>query len=59
MAKTVKARWVGPFEADLPDGTHLVPGETGVEISAGEAELSDHWDVQGSAAKKTSKESDE
>lgn len=54
MAKTVKARWVGPYEADLPDGTHLVPGETVVEISAGEAEGSDNWEVQGQP-KKTSK----
>lgn len=46
MAKTAKALWIGPYEADLPDGTHLVPGETVVEVSAGEAEASDHWEVQ-------------
>lgn len=58
MAKTVKARWIGPFEADLPDGTHLVPGETVVEIPAGEAESSAHWEAQG-GSKKTSKGDDE
>lgn len=58
MPKTVKARWIGPFEADLPNGTHLVPGETVVEISAGEAEGSDHWETQG-GSNKTSKGDDQ
>lgn len=58
MAKTVKALWVGPFEADLPDGTHLVPGETVVEVSAGEAAESDHWETQ-SQPKKTPKGDDQ
>lgn len=48
MAKTVKARWVGAFEAELPDGTVLVPHETVAEISAGEAQESDHWQPVGS-----------
>lgn len=47
MAKTetVEATWVAPFEASLPDGTVLVPGETKAEIPAGEAEASDNWSV--------------
>lgn len=51
MAKTVKATWVGPFEAELSDGTHCVPGETVVEIGAAEAEASDHWETKGSGKK--------
>lgn len=39
----IKARWVGPGEVSLPDGTHLVPGETVYEISEGEARESDNW----------------
>lgn len=47
--KTVRARWVAGFEAMLPDGRVLVPGETIVEIPVGEAEQSDHWEVQGAS----------
>lgn len=43
-SETVKALWVGPFEAELPDGTKLVPRETVVEIPVGEAEESDYWE---------------
>lgn len=48
MAKTetVKALWVAGYEASLPDGTVLVPNETVVELSAGEADQSDNWAVQ-------------
>lgn len=47
----VNAKYVGPGEAlaILADGTehHLIPGETVVAISKGEAEASSNWDVQG------------
>ena len=33
---TVKATWVGSYQGELPDGTQLVPGETVVEIPAGD-----------------------
>lgn len=39
----VKALWVGPFEAQVPDGTVLIPGETVYEVTAGEAEQSAYW----------------
>lgn len=42
--KTVKARWVAPYEAFLPDRTLLVPGETVAEIPETEAKASDHWE---------------
>lgn len=42
---TVKAIWQGPFEAELPDRTVLVPGQTVVEIPREEAEGSDYWKV--------------
>jgi hypothetical protein len=45
--KPVKARWVGTYEAQLTDGTVLVPGETVAEIPPGEAEASDNWEVVG------------
>lgn len=45
--KHVNARWVAPFEAQLPDGTPLVPNETVVPISADEAKDSDHWEATG------------
>ena len=44
-AKTVKAKWVGPYEAELPDGTPLIPGETLVELGGDEAEASDNWEI--------------
>ena len=46
-AKTVNARWVAPFEAQLPDGTPLIPGETVVPVPADEAKDSDHWEPTG------------
>lgn len=49
---TVKAKWVGTYEAELPDGTQLVPGETVVELPRDEAEGSDNWAVQGAGKKK-------
>ena len=49
---TVKAKWVASYEAELPDGTALVPGETIVEISKDEAEVSDNWEVAKSKAAK-------
>jgi hypothetical protein len=39
----VTARWVGPFQAELPDKTVLVPHETVVEVSAHEAVNSEYW----------------
>ena len=45
--KLVNAKWVGPYEAQLPDGTVLVPGETVVEIGEGEARASDNWQPTG------------
>jgi hypothetical protein len=51
--KLVSARWVGPYEAQLPSGIVLIPGETVVEIGEGEAKDSDNWQpVRGSAPKK-------
>lgn len=50
----VDARWVGVFEAALPDGTTLVPGETVVQIPEAEAKASDNWEVvSGSSRPKT------
>lgn len=52
MSATVKAKWVGTYEAELPDGTQLVPGETVVEIGRDEAESSDNWEpVKGKSSK--------
>lgn len=45
--KTVSATWVGPFEGRTPDGTALIPGETVVEVPAGEAEESAFWRPNG------------
>lgn len=45
-AKTVRARWVAGFHAELPDKTPLIPGETVVNVSAVEAAESDHWHVE-------------
>lgn len=52
MADLVQAKWVAGFEAQLSNGTILVPGETVVELSRGEAEGSDNWEVQGGRARK-------
>jgi hypothetical protein len=46
--KLVKARWIAPYEAQLSDGTVLVPQETVVEISKHEAIVSDNWQVESS-----------
>lgn len=46
--KLVKAQWVAPYEAQLPDGTVLIPGETVAEIGEGEARGSDNWKPVGS-----------
>ena len=48
---TVKAKWVGTYEAELPDGTSLVPNETVVDLPRDEAEGSDNWEVQGGRKK--------
>lgn len=45
--KTVKARWAAPFEAQLPNGQVLVPGETVVDMPEPEAEASDNWEIVG------------
>jgi hypothetical protein len=51
--KTVKARWVASYKAELPDGTELVPGETVVEgLPRAEAEDSDNWELVGGSKKK-------
>lgn len=42
---TVEAMWVGPPDYTLPNKQLLVPNETVVTISAGEAEASDNWRV--------------
>lgn len=41
---STRAKWVGPYEAVLADGTVLLPGETIIEISEGEAKESAHWE---------------
>jgi hypothetical protein len=43
--KLVKARWVASYEAQLPNGTVLAPGETVVEIGEHEALASSNWEV--------------
>lgn len=52
----VDARWVAPYEGELPDKTVLVPNETVVKVPAGEAEASDNWEVvsKGKAKKQES-----
>lgn len=45
--KLVNARWVGPGTQVLPDGTELIPGETVIAISDGEATDSDNWEKVG------------
>lgn len=45
MANTVRALWVGSYEATTSRGVLLVPCETVLEIPAGEAEESDNWRV--------------
>ena len=40
---TVKATWIGPFEAVMPGHAEpLVPGESVVELPREEAEASEH-----------------
>lgn len=46
-SETVQATWIGPYVAETPQHGLLIPGETTVEISQGEAETSDHWMVSG------------
>lgn len=55
MSETVEATWVGTYRARLEDGTELIPGETVVEISAGEAEESEHWRPKAKGKKLPSK----
>lgn len=57
----MKALWVGSFEAQLPDGTRLIPGETIADIPAGEAEESANWEPVGKkkAKQKAGKKSNE
>jgi hypothetical protein len=45
----VEALWVAPFEAQLADGTVLVPNETTARVPEGEAKASDHWKPVGAA----------
>jgi hypothetical protein len=39
----VNAKWVASYEAELSDGTRLIPGETIIELGKDEAEQSDNW----------------
>lgn len=39
----VPALWVAGFNAQLPDGTMLVPGVTVVDVPADEAKTSTNW----------------
>lgn len=43
--QVVDARWVGTYEAKLPNATVLVPGETIVQIPLPEALASGSWEV--------------
>jgi hypothetical protein len=42
---TVTATWIGPYGYKLADGTVLETGVTKVELPAGEARDSDHWQI--------------
>lgn len=55
-SELVDAKWVAPFEAFLADGTALIPGESVVEISRGEAEQSTHWEVVSAGEGPTAKQ---
>jgi colicin import membrane protein len=51
---TVKATWIGPFEAVMPGHAEpLVPGESMVDVPLEEADASEHWKVAGSSAKQS------
>lgn len=52
--KLVNARWVAPFEAQLSDGTVLIPNETVVPVPADEAKDSDYWEATGGKPPKDS-----
>jgi hypothetical protein len=41
----VDARWIAHFEAQLPSGQILIPGETVVQIPEPEAIASENWEV--------------
>jgi hypothetical protein len=45
--KTVNAKWVGPYVAELADGTTLIPGETTAAIPAHQAENDPNWQPVG------------
>lgn len=47
--KLVDAKWVAPYEAQLPDGSTLIPGESVVKVPEGEAQSSDNWQPVGAA----------
>jgi hypothetical protein len=53
MPSTVKARWVGPFDAQLGPGLTLKPGDEH-EVTPGDL-LSAHWEPVGSQAKQAVK----
>lgn len=54
---SIRAKWIGPYEAAMPNGVTLIPGETIIEISEGEAKQSAHWQPV-SAPRKTAVKSD-
>lgn len=53
----VDARWVAPFEGELPDKTVLVPNETVVKVGKDEAEASDYWEPVRKSTKKSEDDS--
>lgn len=57
MAKLVNAKWVAGFQAELPDKTVLIPGETVVAIPESEAQDSENWEVQGGKVAKSEERS--
>jgi hypothetical protein len=50
----VKARWVGPFDAQISGKVTLTPGDE-YEVSPDDLK-SGHWEAVGTAAKKVEKE---
>lgn len=53
----VNAKWVGPYDGELADGTVVISGETVVPVPAGEAKDSGYWEPTG--GKPAKKDGDE
>jgi hypothetical protein len=51
VSDLIKATWVGPSGYEAPGGVVLIPGETVMEITAGEAVESGHWEPVNERAK--------